>query len=214
MASRETPAEQIERLLRVSDAPGAIRAASALIASSPTSFLGRLGRCRALLMMGRVIEAERDLAAALAASPKDDHANLLRATLDNRYGRAEEGIARLRPMALGRGPQSVEAMTTLMDILFQTGKRDELRAQTRAWVAEENRHGDLLNKYCWLTGRVDMRAVEVTIQRLIGSGMDPKTENNPYLGFVYTSFQVRGCLWLLGGCWVVVCVFGDPLGGC
>jgi acyl-[acyl-carrier-protein] desaturase len=26
---------------------------------------------------------------------------------------------------------------------------------------------------------------------LIGSGMDPKTENNPYLGFVYTSFQER-----------------------
>lgn len=36
-----------------------------------------------------------------------------------------------------------------------------------------------------------MRAVEVTIQNLIGSGMDPKTENNPYLGFVYTSFQER-----------------------
>jgi acyl-[acyl-carrier-protein] desaturase len=31
----------------------------------------------------------------------------------------------------------------------------------------------------------------VTIQNLIGSGMDPKTENNPYLGFVYTSFQER-----------------------
>jgi hypothetical protein len=37
---------------------------------------------------------------------------------------------------------------------------------------------------------VDLRQVEVTIQNLIGSGMDPKTENNPYLGFVYTSFQV------------------------
>jgi acyl-[acyl-carrier-protein] desaturase len=36
-----------------------------------------------------------------------------------------------------------------------------------------------------------MRAVEITIQNLIGSGMDPKTENNPYLGFVYTSFQER-----------------------
>jgi hypothetical protein len=35
-----------------------------------------------------------------------------------------------------------------------------------------------------------MRQVEVTIQNLIGSGMDPKTENNPYLGFIYTSFQV------------------------
>ena len=31
---------------------------------------------------------------------------------------------------------------------------------------------------------------QVTIQNLIGSGMAPKTENNPYLGFVYTSFQV------------------------
>ena len=36
-----------------------------------------------------------------------------------------------------------------------------------------------------------MHAVEVTIQNLIGSGMDPKTENNPYLGFTYTSFQER-----------------------
>lgn len=35
-----------------------------------------------------------------------------------------------------------------------------------------------------------MRAVEGTIQRLIGSGLDPQLENNPYLCFVYTSFQV------------------------
>ena len=31
----------------------------------------------------------------------------------------------------------------------------------------------------------------MTIQNLIGAGMDPKTENNPYLGFIYTSFQER-----------------------
>ena len=35
------------------------------------------------------------------------------------------------------------------------------------------------------------QAVEVTIQNLITSGMDPKTENDPYLGFIYTSFQER-----------------------
>ena len=34
------------------------------------------------------------------------------------------------------------------------------------------------------------QAVEQTIQNLIGSGMDPKTDNNPYNGFIYTSFQV------------------------
>jgi len=44
-----------------------------------------------------------------------------------------------------------------------------------------------------------MRAVEVTTQNLISSGMDPKTENNPYLGFTYTSFQERAtkvCSWV------------------
>lgn len=62
---------------------------------------------------------------------------------------------------------------------------------SRGWTAEENRHGDLLNKYLYLTGRVDMRAVEKTIQYLISEGFDPKTDNDPYLGFIYTSFQER-----------------------
>lgn len=61
----------------------------------------------------------------------------------------------------------------------------------RGWTAEENRHGDLLNKYLYLTGRVNMRSVEVTIHNLIKNGFDPGTENDPYLGFVYTSFQER-----------------------
>jgi acyl-[acyl-carrier-protein] desaturase len=92
-----------------------------------------------------------------------------------------------------------EALPTYMAMLNTLdGVRDETGASpspwgqwTRQWVAEENRHGDLMNKYAYLSGRVNMRAVEVTIQNLIGSGMDPKTENNPYLGFVYTSFQER-----------------------
>ncbi|KAK9828588.1 hypothetical protein WJX72_000905 [[Myrmecia] bisecta] len=92
-----------------------------------------------------------------------------------------------------------EALPTYMAMLNTLdGVRDETGASpsvwgrwTRQWTAEENRHGDLMNKYIWLTGRVNMKAVEVTIQNLIGSGMDPKTENNPYLGFIYTSFQER-----------------------
>jgi len=43
---------------------------------------------------------------------------------------------------------------------------------SRLWTAEENRHGDLLNKYLYLSGRVDMREVEMTIQRLIHNGID------------------------------------------
>jgi acyl-[acyl-carrier-protein] desaturase len=62
---------------------------------------------------------------------------------------------------------------------------------SRGWTAEENRHGDLLNKYLYLSGRVDMRSIETTIHNLINNGFDPQTANDPYLGFVYTSFQER-----------------------
>lgn len=92
-----------------------------------------------------------------------------------------------------------EALPTYMTMLNTLdGTRDETGASrtpwacwTREWTAEENRHGDVMNKYMYLTGRVNMKSIEVTIQNLIGSGMDPKTENNPYLGFCYTSFQER-----------------------
>jgi len=62
---------------------------------------------------------------------------------------------------------------------------------SRGWTAEENRHGDLLNKYLFLTGRVDMRAVETTVQHLINNGFNTNSGNDPYLGFIYTSFQER-----------------------
>lgn len=73
-----------------------------------------------------------------------------------------------------------------------TGDSDNAWARWgRGWTAEENRHGDLLNRYLYLTGRVDMRAVELTIQYLIRNGFNPQTERDPYQGFIYTSFQER-----------------------
>ena len=72
-----------------------------------------------------------------------------------------------------------DALPTYQTMLnTMDGVRDETGASlsswaiwTRSWTAEENRHGDLLNKYLYLSGRVDMRQVEKTIQYLIGSGM-------------------------------------------
>jgi acyl-[acyl-carrier-protein] desaturase len=59
----------------------------------------------------------------------------------------------------------------------------------RQWTGEENRHGDLLNKYLYLSGRVNMREVEITTQHLINDGFDPGTGRDPYKNFVFTSFQ-------------------------
>lgn len=72
-----------------------------------------------------------------------------------------------------------EALPTYQTMINITdGVRDETGASpsswatwTRAWTAEENRHGDLLNKYLYLSGRVDMKQIEKTIQYLIGAGM-------------------------------------------
>jgi acyl-[acyl-carrier-protein] desaturase len=62
---------------------------------------------------------------------------------------------------------------------------------TRGWTAEENRHGDLLNAYLRLSGRVDMRAIEVTVNHLISSGFEPDAGGDPYHSLIYTSFQER-----------------------
>jgi acyl-[acyl-carrier-protein] desaturase len=83
-------------------------------------------------------------------------------------------------------------LNRLQGVSDPTGASDSPWARWgRGWTAEENRHGDLLNKYLFLTGRVDMRAIETTIHHLINNGFDPQTGNDPYLGFVYTSFQER-----------------------
>ncbi|MBY0244426.1 MAG: acyl-ACP desaturase [Sphingobacteriaceae bacterium] len=61
----------------------------------------------------------------------------------------------------------------------------------RQWTAEENRHGDLLNKYLYLSGRVNMRQMEISTQYLIADGFTIGTGNDPYRNFIYTSFQER-----------------------
>ncbi len=88
---------------------------------------------------------------------------------------------------------SYQTMTNRHEgITDQTGASDDPWARwTRGWTAEENRHGALLNTYLYLSGRVNMRAVEVTTQHLIKNGFDPQTANDPYKGLIYTSFQER-----------------------
>ncbi len=78
----------------------------------------------------------------------------------------------------------------LMDVegVDQVG-RNSWGKWIRHWTAEENRHGDLLNKYLYLSGRVNMKEIEKTTQHLIADGFDIGTDRDPYKNFIYTSFQ-------------------------
>ncbi len=81
----------------------------------------------------------------------------------------------------------------LMDVQgvnqHEDGKDNGWAKWVRYWTGEENRHGDVLNKYLYLSGRVNMIEVERTTQHLISDGFDIGTDRDPYKNFVYTSFQ-------------------------
>ena len=87
-----------------------------------------------------------------------------------------------------------EALPTYESWLMDVDGVDQLDPKgwskwVRGWTAEENRHGDLLNKYLYLSGRVDMRKMETSTQYLIADGFDIETGRDPYKNFIYTSFQ-------------------------
>lgn len=91
-----------------------------------------------------------------------------------------------------------------------TGDTDSPWARwSRGWTSEENRHGDLLNKYLYLGGKCDMRSIEVTIQHLITNGFNPDAQKDPYRGFVYTSFQERATKISHGNAGRLAGEFGD-----
>lgn len=69
------------------------------------------------------------------------------------------------------------------------GEKNGWTEWIRRWTAEENRHGDILNRYLYLSGMVDMKQVEISTQHLIADGFDIGTADDPYKNFVYTSFQ-------------------------
>ena len=59
----------------------------------------------------------------------------------------------------------------------------------RGWTSEENRHGDVLNRYLYLSGRVNMKEMEISTQHLLNDGFDIGSAHDPYNSFIYTSFQ-------------------------
>ena len=87
-----------------------------------------------------------------------------------------------------------EALPTYQSWLTDVTGIDKMKPEgwskwVRMWSAEENRHGDLLNKFVYLSGRINMRQMEISTQYLIADGFDIGTGRDPYRNFVYTSFQ-------------------------
>lgn len=126
MANRAPTPADLERLLNQGDLDGAVRTADAMLAQSRRNFAAWLGRGCANLNRGRLVEADADLDAALKLAPDDPQANLLRGMVEQRLGRIDAAVARLRRIAASRAPQAAEAAITLMEVLWFAHRRDEL----------------------------------------------------------------------------------------
>lgn len=84
---------------------------------------------------------------------------------------------------------SYESWLSRLEGIHEEAETNPWKVWVRLWTAEENRHGDLLNKYLYLSGRVNMREFERSTQYLIADGFNIETGQDPYRNFIYTSFQ-------------------------
>ncbi|KAL0399848.1 UNVERIFIED_CONTAM: Stearoyl-[acyl-carrier-protein] 9-desaturase 6, chloroplastic [Sesamum radiatum] len=148
------------------------------------------------------------------AKPTDDFIDEVKALRDRTIGLPDEYFVVLVGDLI-----TEEALPTYQSMINACdGVRGESGASPcpwaawlRSWTAEENRHGDLLRTYLYLSGRVDMLMVERTTQYLIRAGADIGLENNPYLTFVYTSFQERATFVSHGNTARLAKKAGDPI---
>ncbi len=90
----------------------------------------------------------------------------------------------------GALPAYLSLLTRITAIKDQTGADSDAWSQwARGWTAEESRHDRVLHEYLYLSGKVDMKAVDRTIQGLIANGFDSKAGDDPYNLFIYATLQ-------------------------
>lgn len=139
------PSPKAPSLVQIEEFLGSGRFAEALAASdrlrkaTPRSVGAWVGAARASMGLGRLDDADRDLARALGLAPGDQAANLFRGVLDQQLGRMEASVQRLRTLAASQGPWALEAWFGMAESLWFAGRRQELElavASEGAWSSD------------------------------------------------------------------------------
>ncbi len=124
----ESPISALQRQLDSGQYESAIQSADALLALQKRSLPAWLARARANLNLGRVMDADADVDQCLRLVPSEPQASLMRAQIDQRLGRVDAAIGRLRTLASIRGPIGVEATVLLAEVLHFAHRTEDLRA--------------------------------------------------------------------------------------
>ena len=128
MSPSETPLAALQRQLGSGQYEAAIVTADSMIAANRRSFAAWVARARSSLNLGRVMDADRDVDEALRLAPSDAPASLIRAQVDQRLGRIDAAVERLRRLAATPGSIGGEALVLLSEVLHFAHRRAELAA--------------------------------------------------------------------------------------
>ena len=139
MPPPESPIATLQRQLDAGRFEDAIATADGMLAAHKRNFAAWLGRARASLSLGRVADADRDVDEALRLAPSDPQAGLIRASVDQRLGRIDAAVARLRKLMASPGTLGTEAAVLLSEVLHFAHRREalaELVAGGGAWSSD------------------------------------------------------------------------------
>ena len=120
----------------------ALKAAESRCAKAPRDVLSWLALAKANLAVDRTDAADRAIESAAAIAPRDERVLFLGGQLDQRFGRIDRSVERLRTVALGGGPLAREAWMALCEALYLGGRLEELRDETERAVTwrDDPRH--------------------------------------------------------------------------
>jgi tetratricopeptide (TPR) repeat protein len=142
MPPSETPLAALQRQLGSGQYEAAIVTADSMIAANRRSFAAWVARARSSLNLGRVMDADRDVDEALRLAPSDAPASLIRAQVDQRLGRIDAAVERLRRLAATPGSIGGEALVLLSEVLhFAHRRADEFRKIRFGWARNRDAMG-------------------------------------------------------------------------
>ena len=139
MPPREAPLALLQQQLDAGQYEAAIATADALVVASRRNAAARLGRAHANWNLGRFTDADVDVDECLRLTPSEPQANLLRAQIDQRFGRIGAAIDRLQRLMAVPGPIAIEAGVLLAEVLHFSHRHDalaRLMSSKGAWAAD------------------------------------------------------------------------------
>lgn len=131
MPPASNPAAEIEAALQRQQWTAALQLSERLLARSPRSLQGLLGRARCNVYLGRLRDADADLAELVKLAPADPLVLLMMGMVHHKLGRSDEAVVVLSRLLERKPYNRTEVAAALAETLYVTQRHEALAALMR-----------------------------------------------------------------------------------